>query len=549
MIPSGTDNTSKNAQPIGNRFPNGAPGEPVDSRSLPEETSMGSVARGHLRGRRVLVVDDEMAIRRALEVRFADEGATTDVAEDVTAAKRRIAEKSYDLIVLDHRLPDGTGMALLQELKGSGLASEFVMMTAYSSTEDAVKAMKIGAADYVMKPFDLDEMVLVCQRALEQQMLRTEVKRLRSRDGASSRVADLVGRSKAMNDLRALVERVAASGARNILLRGESGTGKDLVARAIHFASPEADRPFMNITCTALPEALLESELFGHEKGAFTDAKAGKSGLFEQADGGTIFLDEIGDMPLALQAKLLRFLESKQFRRVGGLSDIAVEVRIIAATNANLEEMIQSGRFRRDLYYRLNVIPIDIPPLRARPEDIPDLVALFSARFAAELKRPVRQFTPNALELLVRHDWPGNVRELRNAVERAVLLGTGRELTEHDLPALVRVASESRREALDVSARTSVVEPPPPTESKAAVAPEAPARAWVLPANGVVLDDLLKDLLDQALERSGGNKSRAALLLGIHRDQVRYWVKKYELARWIRARAANPSEAKEDAEN
>ncbi len=525
-----------------------APGRVAD----PSGGSAPTVARNRtqLKGRRVLVVDDELAIRRALQVRFGDEGALTDAAEDVAAAKRKLAEKTYDLIVLDHRLPDGTGMALLQESMSSGFPGEIVMMTAYSSTEDAVRAMKIGAADYVMKPFDLDEMVLVCERALEQRRLRTEVKRLQSREAAGARVSELVGRSAAMSELRGLVERVAGSGARNILLRGESGTGKELVARAIHFASPEADRPFMNITCTALPETLLESELFGHERGAFTDAKTGKAGLFEQAEGGTIFLDEIGDMPMSLQAKLLRFLESKQFRRVGGLADISIDVRIVAATNANLEEAIQAGRFRRDLFYRLNVIPIDIPPLRERPEDIPDLVDLFASRFAAELKRPVRRFSDRAMELMRRHDWPGNVRELRNAVERAVLLGTGAELSDHDLPALLR-APKSPRPEPTMSEPASSAEPKPAAtpEPAPAQAPVALAHPFTLPGDGVVLDDVLKDLLDQALERSAGNKSRAANLLGIHRDQVRYWVKKYELTRWIRTRTSASGDAGDDAES
>ncbi|MBL8841369.1 MAG: sigma-54-dependent Fis family transcriptional regulator, partial [Planctomycetes bacterium] len=302
--------------------------------------------------RRVLVVDDELALRKGLAQRFEEEGAEVTTADNVATARKALKEGDFDLAVLDHRLPDGTGLALLEEQKRAGCTTTFLMMTAYSSTADAVRAMKSGAADYLQKPFDLDELMLVAERALESVALRTEVTRLRSRQTGAAGVAGIVGRSAAMAELRGLVQQVAASGARTILITGESGTGKDVVAHAIHAASPEADRPFLDITCTALPEALLESELFGHERGAFTDAKTSKRGLFEEADGGTIFLDEIGDMPLSLQAKLLRFLEAKSFRRVGGLREIKVDVRVIAATHRRLPELIEKGQFRGDLYYR-----------------------------------------------------------------------------------------------------------------------------------------------------------------------------------------------------
>jgi len=469
---------------------------------------MSSVMNRPLKSRRLLVVDDELAIRKALKERFTDEGAEIRAAEDVATARLRLEEGEVDLILLDHRLPDGTGLALLEDLHRNGTAPEIVMMTAYSSTEDAVRAMKAGAADYVMKPFDLDEMVVVAERALENRRLRGEVGRIRAREKKSFSVDRICGRSTAMADLRNLIERIANSGARTILVTGESGTGKDVVARAIHYSSPEADQPFLNITCTALPESLLESELFGHEKGAFTDAKHAKAGLFEQADGGTIFLDEIGDMPQNLQGKLLRFLESKQFRRLGGLRDITVDVRIIAATNRDLPKAIQDGSFRSDLYYRLNVIPVELGPLRDRPEDVGDLVEHFVRQFATEFRKDVSGFDAAAMDRLRRHDWPGNVRELKNCVERAVLLATTRGLTLADVPASICGTSTASRDD----------------------------RAMTLPEGGVDVDDLLKDLLDQALERCRGNKSRAATLLGIHRDQVRYWVKKYALSRWIRTK-------------
>ncbi|MBK6939805.1 MAG: sigma-54-dependent Fis family transcriptional regulator [Planctomycetes bacterium] len=473
-----------------------------------------------LKDRRILIVDDELAIRRALKERFTEEGSRPDTAEDAQTARTRLRTDEYDLMLLDHRLPDGTGLALLEELSTNERRPEVVMMTAYASTQDAVRAMKLGAADYVMKPFDLDEMVLAAERALDHRELRGEVSRLRAQNRAAFTVDQLVGSSRQMAELRTLIPRIAASGARTILVTGESGTGKDLVARAIHFASPEADKPFLNITCTALQETLLESELFGHERGAFTDAKTAKIGLFEQANGGTIFLDEIGDMSLGLQAKLLRFLESKQFRRVGGLKDITVDVRIIAATNKNLERAIQDGAFRSDLYYRLNVIPVEISPLRERPEDVVDLVRFFERRYAEELKKSIAGFEGDALELLRRHPWPGNVRELKNVVERAVLLSSGPALTISDLPISVRGG---------------------------AGATHKPGRLLDLPTAGLVVDDVVRDLLDQALERTQGNKSHAARLLGIHRDQVRYWVHKYGLERWIRTREGKGDTADVDA--
>jgi two-component system response regulator AtoC len=498
-----------------------------------------------LKNRRILVVDDELAIRKALRARFQEEGAIAETAENCTSARARCAAEPFDLIVLDHRLPDGTGMAMLEQWKSEDLPSEFVMMTAYSSATDAVKAMKLGAADYVMKPFDLDEMVLVAERALERRQLRNEVERHLTRDKKTASLDNLIGASPALASLRSMIERIAKSGARTILLRGESGTGKDLVARAIHFASPQASRPFLNITCTALPETLLESELFGHEKGAFTDAKNAKIGLFEQADGGTIFLDEIGDMPLSLQAKLLRFLESKQFRRLGGLRDLEVDVRIVAATNRDLEQAILAGQFRSDLFYRLNVIPVEIPPLRERREDILPLADHFLRLFSGELKKRIDGFTGASRECLVRHDWPGNVRELRNCVERAALLASGTLIEVADLPQKLRETATSNSHAAAISTLAPLL------VANLAAAPvatleSAPSHLLVLPEKGLVFDDLQRDLLEQALVRANGNKSRAATLLGIHRDQVRYWVKKFELTRFIQTKPKKGAEVDED---
>ena len=489
-----------------------------------------------LYNRRILVVDDELALRKGLAARFEEEGAEVDTADRVAAARSLLAEHDYDLIVLDHRLPDGTGLGLFEELRDAGNGAEVVMMTAYATPQDAVRAMKNGARDYVMKPFDLDEMVVVAQRALEFRRLSAEVDRLRARSGGGPE--EIIGSSPQTAALREYLQRVASSGATTVLITGESGTGKDLVARALHRASPVGSRPFLNITCTALPESLLESELFGHEKGAFTDAKKAKRGLFEEAHGGTVFLDEIGDMPLSLQAKLLRFLESKTFRRVGGLREIRVDVRVIAATNRDLRKAIDAGEFRSDLYYRLNVIPIEIPPLRERPEDIGELLAHFARCYAEELRRSARYFDQEAVSLLTRYAWPGNVRELRNCVERAVLLSKNETLGVSDLTREITGA---------LTPRAPVAPPMAGTAAGTVVVPqEAPPRPdllpsgkprILLPAEGTVFDEMAADLLDQALQRAGGNKSRAAEFLGIHRDQVRYWVKKYDLRQWIRTRA------------
>jgi DNA-binding NtrC family response regulator len=318
-----------------------------------------------------------------------------------------------------------------------------VLMTAYSSVEGAVDAMKQGAFDYLVKPFNHDEVLLVTQKALETTRMQRELALLRQQHEKQFGIGNLVGNSKKMLEVYDLVHRVAASAATTVLIQGESGTGKDLVAKAIHFTSERASKPFMNITCSALPETLLESELMGHEKGAFTDARERKRGLFEVADGGTLFLNEIGDMGIGLQAKLLRFLEDKVFRRVGGARDIQVNVRIIAATNRVLDLAVREGHFREDLFYRLKVIPLEMPPLRDRPDDIELLTAYFVDHFNAELRRSTHGFTAEAIEILKRYQWPGNVRELRNVVERAMILENKEYLGAEDLEPSIRDAGKS----------------------------------------------------------------------------------------------------------
>jgi len=363
-----------------------------------------------------------------------------------------------------------------------------------------VAAMKGGAYHYANKPFNLDEIALLVEKALETTRLRREVRALRASQAQPFGIDRIVGESRAIAEAKALIQKVATSPASTVLLTGESGTGKDLAAKVLHYASARASRPFMNITCSALPDTILESELFGHERGAFTDARAQKRGLLESADGGTVFLDEIGEMAPPLQAKLLRFLEEKTFKRVGGVADIHVDVRVIAATNRQLEDEVKKGRFREDLYYRLNVLPIVLPPLRSRADDIPALVHYFVDAYNTEFRKRVRGVDDQAMRVLKAYGWPGNIRELRNAVERAMLLVDGDQLTVDQFPV-----------ATGAGARlTEAVE---------------------LPATGIDLEQLERSLVVQALDRSAWNQTRAAGLLGLNRDQIRYRIEKFKLER------------------
>jgi two-component system, NtrC family, response regulator AtoC len=446
----------------------------------------------------ILVVDDEQLIRWSLSTRLIDEGYRVLEAETGAKALEKHRE-GVDLVLLDYRLPDSDGVSVLKKIKEADPDTLVILLTAYSNVDTAVEAMKQGAYHYANKPFNLDEIVLLVEKALETTRLRREVRTLRAKQAQPYSLDRIVGESEMMVALRALLKKIAASPASTVLLTGESGTGKDLAAKAIHYASDRAARPFMNITCSALPEALLESELFGHERGAFTGADRLKHGLIESADGGTVFLDEIGEMAAILQAKLLRFLEEKSFKRVGGATDLRVDVRVIAATNRNLEEEVRRGRFRDDLYYRLNVLPAVLPPLRQRPGDIPLLISYFVDIYNAEFKKRVRQVAPPAMERLKAYAWPGNVRELRNAVERAMLLTEGDQLTLEHFP----VAGGPSRLSEGVD----------------------------LPATGVDLEQLERALVVQALDRSGWNQTKAAALLGLNRDQIRYRIDKFNLER------------------
>ncbi len=453
---------------------------------------------------KILIVEDEKLLRWSLKERLVKENYEVIEAESIANARECLAGDDPDLLLLDHRLPDGRGMDLLRDLVRSRPECPVIMMTAYSTVEAAVEAIKMGAFNYLTKPFNQDELVITIAKALETSRLRREVSALRKQQEENYGLSNIVGDSPAMHQVFELIHKVARSAASTVLITGESGTGKDLVAKAIHYASDRAGRPFMNITCSALPEHLLESELMGHERGAFTDAKTSKQGLFELADGGSIFLDEIGDMGILLQAKLLRFLEEKTFKRVGGVRDLKVDVRVIAATNRDLGKAVEEGRFREDLFYRLNVIPIVLPPLRERPGDIALLVKHFIDRFNREFKKSTRGMSDHALAMMAAYEWPGNVRELRNIIERAMILEDKSILDETDLPDLIR----SDR-------------------------PGAPGQGaddgdgFRLPEGGYPLERMESEMVAQAMKVTGGNQTRAAKLLSISRDALRYKLKKY----------------------
>ncbi len=449
---------------------------------------------------RVLIVDDEESMRDFLSIMLHREGYQVDTAVDGAQAVVHLRDHNYDLVISDIKMPRMTGLELLTHIKDRTPETVVLMVTAFSSTDEAVEAMKQGAYDYITKPFKNEEIRLIVKNALERRDLRRENLALKEALGQRFSFDGLIGKSKVMQDVFSMIRKVASSPVK-ILVTGESGTGKELVARAIHYNSDRRDGPFVPINCGAIPENLLESELFGHEKGSFTGAIRQKPGLFETAAGGTIFLDEIGELPAMMQVKLLRVLQENEFRRVGGTKDIKTDVRVLAATNRHLEEAVAAGSFREDLYYRFNVIRIDLPPLRQRREDIPVMVDFFWERFTGQKGVKVAE---DAMRRLIDYSWPGNVRELENVIERATVLGHDNEITLDCLPPnLVTGMSGSVTPLTDI------------------------------PESGMDLDAYLgeieKEILIKALVRTDGVRKSAAGLLGITFRSIRYRLAKYDL--------------------
>jgi DNA-binding NtrC family response regulator len=437
---------------------------------------------------RILVVDDEEKLRRVIELQLMTAGFDVDKAGSAEEGLK-LAERA-DLVLTDLKLPGMDGLELLAAIRRQNMQSPVIVMTAFGTIEVAVEAMKAGAVDFLMKPFSLDHLMAVVQKALEVRALRDENRQLREELGKRYQFDNIIGRSPLMQEVFATIERVAPTRA-TVLLAGESGVGKDLIARAIHFHSPRRDRPFVKINCTALPENLMESELFGYEKGAFTGANTTKPGKFEQADTGTVFLDEIGDVPAVIQVKLLRILQEREFERLGSNKTRHIDVRVIAATNQDLRAALEQGTFREDLYYRLNVVPINIAPLRERMQDIPFLAEHFLQKYAAEAGNRIQSITPAAMSKLADYHWPGNVRELENVIERSVVMCTGDRLDVSDIK-------------LDYAPR-----------------PRSTANDFSLPP-GMTLDQYEQEIIREALKRADGNKSQAARALGLTRNALRY---------------------------
>jgi DNA-binding NtrC family response regulator len=443
----------------------------------------------------ILVVDDEYLIRWTLETSLSQAGFRVITASTCAEALEAVGSDRPDLVLLDLKLPDGDGMTLMGRIKEERPDVLVIMITANGQVEIAVEAMRRGAHDFFPKPFQVEEVRLRVEQALATIRLRKEVDLLRSQQKQEWGIDRIIGQSPPMLRVLEMVRKISASEASTILLQGESGTGKDLLAKAIHASGGRREHPFLALNCSAVPATLLESELFGHEKGAFTDARQMKKGLFELADGGTLLLDEIGTMRLELQSKLLRVLEERSFKRVGGTKDVKVDVRIIAATNQDLEEEKGKGEFRADLFYRLNVIPITLPPLRERGKDILLLAKFFLDGFNREFRKNIKGFTKEAEERLLTYPWPGNIRELKNAIERIVLLESG------DLVGATQLSMGEKPQAAAVPRR--YLEP------------------------GVTIDELERRIIVEALEAAGGNQSRAARLLGLGRDALRYRLKKF----------------------
>jgi DNA-binding NtrC family response regulator len=458
----------------------------------------------------ILVVDDQDSIRHFVSKSLEDEGYTVHVAGSVREAREFIEKDMPDLAVLDLKLPDGSGIELLREIKRVQSEVPVILMTAFGELETAVEAMHAGAFWFVKKPFQNEELLALVARALESQRLWLELRRLRHH--AFSDEDYLHSSSASMQEAYAIAEQVARGDTTSVLIEGESGTGKEYFANLIHRMSARHDKPFVEINCAAIPSELLESELFGHEKGAFTDARTQKQGLMELASGGTLFLDEIGEMSPMLQVKLLRVLERRTFKRVGGTKDISVNLRIISATNQDLEKMVREGTFREDLYYRLKVVPLYVPPLRERKEDVIPLARLFMERFAKQFKKGFRDIQPDAERVLIDYPWPGNIRELRNLFERTVLLENGESLQAHHL----KIGARARANA-DATLGQRVDE----------------MVSGPIPSTGIPFEPLVEELERALIMRASyatkWNQSRTAELLNLKRDKLRYRMKLFEI--------------------
>ncbi len=468
---------------------------------------------------KILVVDDERSILDFLTLLLEEGGYQVVTAGSMEDGRSKLAAESFDLVVCDIIMPDGNGLDLLREIKEQEPRTSVIMMTAYTSTKSAIEAMKRGAYDYVSKPFDVDELKVVVQKALEKAQLVDENVYLRRELEQKYRFSNIIGRSRPMQEIFALIERVARTSS-TVLLEGESGTGKELIARAIHFQSPRSGHRFLSVNCGALPENLLESELFGHERGAFTGAVRDKKGLFREADGGTLLLDEVSETSPSMQVKLLRALQEKKVRKVGGHQEEPVDTRIIAATNQDLAKLIAEGGFREDLYYRINVIPVRLPALRERREDIPLLVDFFIRKYSADLGIENKRISVEAMRALEAYHWPGNVRELENVIERALALSTGEAITVEDIPAHVL------QKAPAIGATVTM-----------------PEEGLDLEA---CLDRMRTDLMAQALARTEGVQTQAAELLRMSFRSFRYYAKKMGLTGGDESPATATAPAAED---
>jgi two-component system response regulator AtoC len=466
------------------------------------ETNEEAGETGRMKKTNILIVDDEHLIRWSLEKDLREAGYETRQAATGEEALEMMDKSEPDVVLLDLRMPGLDGFGVMKEAEKRNLRPLFIIVTGIGDVKTAVRAVNEGATDYICKPFEIEDVMLRIEMAVETARMQRELTSLKDEIKSHYGFENLIGESAVMQHVFSTVRKVAASKFSTVLLQGESGTGKDLIARTIHMLSDRSEAVFLDINCSAFPESLLESELFGHEKGAFTGAQSQKKGLFEMADGGTMYLDEIGDMPLNLQGKLLKAIEAKSFRRVGGTREITVDVRIVAATNRDLKAAVAAERFRNDLFYRLQVIPIYLPPLRDRGDDIPKLVEFFIERFNEEFKKNVSGVSPEAMEALKHHSWPGNVRELKNIIERVLILETSDRIELSDLPPEIIKKEEAKTGGVFLD---------------------------TFPAGGLSLEDVERQLIEKALAAANGNQTKAAELLGVSRDTLRYRIQKFEL--------------------